>query len=108
MSMYAQLLDAAIGKSAPIGTRTSRTEAYSKFLSARRQLSTRVKETLKLDNSSAAIAHQIEYDIALIDLAHSLDIACDVKDFDQPLRERLRLEQALQAQGIRLDGFESL
>ena len=45
--------------------------------------------------------------MALIKLARLVGIHSDIEAFDQPQKERSRLEQALVDHGIRLDELES-
>ena len=56
-----------------------------------------------MDWSSAALANQVAYDLALIDLARCLGLDCDPASFDQPQRRRIELEGELISHGIRLD-----
>jgi hypothetical protein len=58
----------------------------------------------------AAVADQLHYDIALVELCRRLGIECDVRTFDQPDSERRRLERALEAKGVippSADGVDS-
>jgi hypothetical protein len=50
------------------------------------------------------IALQIEYDLTLMRLCELLAIEHGVDRFDQPVLERQRLEEAVQAQGVDLSG----
>jgi hypothetical protein len=52
------------------------------------------------------VADQLAYDIALIELAQGVGVDCDLFGFDQPPRERNRIEQALAARGLRLNDLD--
>ena len=54
-----------------------------------------------------ALSRELEYDVALINLARLVGIHSQVEAFDQPQKERSRLEQALVDHGIRLDELEA-
>jgi hypothetical protein len=54
------------------------------------------------DWSSTALALQVAYDIALIDLARCVGLNCDPSSFDQPQRRRIEMERQLASRGIRL------
>ena len=54
-----------------------------------------------------AIADQLAYDVALVELSQRLGIEVDLTRFGQPRQERDRLEQALISRGIHLDEFEA-
>ncbi len=54
------------------------------------------------DAVPAVLALQIGYDVALIELAQVLGVDTDASRFDQPQRERDRLEQAFNQLGIDL------
>ena len=53
-----------------------------------------------------ALSRELDYDVALITLARLLGVDSDIESFDQPQKERSRLEQALVDHGIRLDELE--
>jgi hypothetical protein len=55
--------------------------------------------------ASIAIADQLSYDTALVGLASSLRIPCDLDNFESPEVERNRLEAALMSRGFDLDTF---
>jgi hypothetical protein len=54
------------------------------------------------DAVPAVLALQIGYDVALIELAQVVGVDTDASRFDQPQRERDRLEQAFNDLGIDL------
>ena len=53
-----------------------------------------------LEAGAAQLAVNLSCDVALIHLARTCGIACDVQDFADPDRERLRIEQELVLQGV--------
>lgn len=48
-------------------------------------------------------ADQLAYDLALMELSRLLGIECEVLRFNQPQRERDRLENELASRGIHLE-----
>jgi hypothetical protein len=56
--------------------------------------------------SAIAIANQVDYDIALIQLARSLGLDCDPETFFQPERRREELRQQIIGRGIHLDELD--
>jgi hypothetical protein len=100
MSMYTYLLTAAVEHRRPAAGEPTPAEALSTLLHCRDRLRSWGKET---DWTSTALADQVAYDIALIDLARCVGIDCDLDTFDQPERRRLELSRELKASGIDLD-----
>jgi hypothetical protein len=47
-----------------------------------------------------AVADQLGYDMALVQLCRRLGIGVDLGSFDRPIAERRRLEEALQVRGV--------
>ena len=99
MSMYTHLLTAAVEQRLPAGEPTP-AEALSTLLHCRDRLRSWGKEA---DWTSTALADQVAYDIALIELARCVGIDCGLDTFEQPERRRLELSQELKASGIDLD-----
>jgi hypothetical protein len=58
------------------------------------------------DWGAAALANQVAFDLALIDLAESVGLEVDSSSFDRPQRRRLELERELKSRGIRLDELD--
>jgi hypothetical protein len=54
----------------------------------------------------SALAEQLSYDVALIVLARRHNIECGPQLFEHPINERLRLERALVARGLRFDHLD--
>ena len=53
-----------------------------------------------------AIADQLSYDVALIQLASSVGIPCGLDRFERPDVERKRLESALRSHGFDVEGLD--
>jgi hypothetical protein len=103
MSMYTHLLGAAHGQ------RGSRTHgkggdvALAEAKRCRSQLRAGLPPGLDPDAVPVALALEIGYDVALIDLAEKLGVQTDPSRFEQPERERERLEEQFALLGIDLD-----
>jgi len=101
MSMYTQLLAAALQRRAADPAERSPTLAEARRCRTQLEQGTRRSDP---DEVSAALALQIGYDIALLRLTGLVGIDSDPEFFDPPLRERNRLEDALAALGIAITG----
>jgi hypothetical protein len=101
MSMYTQLLDAALEQRPHREPETNPRHAVEKVRRCRQQLEVGVPETV--DTVPAVLALQIGYDVALLELAEVVGIESGPSWFEQPERERDRLRQALHDRGINLD-----
>jgi hypothetical protein len=102
MSMYTQLLDAALEQRPPREPVPSRGHAVEKVRRCREELEMGVREQ-NIDTVPAVLALQIGYDVALLELAEVVGIESEPSRFDQPERERDRLRHALNDMGIDLD-----
>ena len=101
--MYTQILEAALSERSEPDAGMTTGEALAVLLECRRQLGSIAASERGGDWSSAALANQVAYDIALIDLARCVDLDCDPRSFDQPERHRTRLRQELISHGVRFD-----
>jgi hypothetical protein len=101
--MYTQILEVALRDRSPRPAGMGIGEGLSALLECRRQLDPIASSQRGRDWSSAALAHQLAYDLALIDLAKCVGLDCDPSSFDQPQRRRIQIEQDLIARGVRLD-----
>jgi predicted PP-loop superfamily ATPase len=100
MSMYTQLLDAAYGERPhPLEEGT----AVAEVLRCRFELEEHVPPGIDPDAVPVVLALQVGYDVALLGLARLVGVETDPGRFEQPQRERQRLEQALRDLGIRLE-----
>lgn len=112
MSMYTQLLDAAVGQRATVLVRADERSALNEVVRCRAQLEGSVPTATDSDAVPVVLAREISYDVALLELAEVLGIETDTGRFEQPRRERVRLEQALRDLGIPLqtatdDGYRA-
>jgi hypothetical protein len=105
MSMYAQLLGAALGRAPSIEEAVTMGEALAELLRCRRRLVTN-DPTAGPDWVPAAVADQLAYDVALIRVARRYGVECELRNFAQPGSERRRLELALTSRGLRLDASD--
>jgi hypothetical protein len=102
VSMYADILDSAFLERPGTTSSLTVTEAVTELLDRWKKLtSTRAKER-SIDWAATALANQVAYDVALIDLARSVGIACDPDTFEQPERRRNELNRELAARGVHL------
>ena len=62
--------------------------------------------TPKMGGGLSAVATQLAYDVALVAFARQLGITSGPEDFDQPQRERARLERALSSTGVNLNQLD--
>jgi hypothetical protein len=102
MSMYTQLLDAAVGQRATVMVRADERSALTEVVRCRSQLEQAVPAATDSDAVPVVLAREVGYDVALLELAEVLGIQTDTGRFEQPRRERARLEQALRDLGIPL------
>jgi hypothetical protein len=102
MSMYTQLLDAALEQRPRREPDPSRSHAVEEVRRRREELERGVTERT-IDTVPAVLALQIGYDVALLELAEVVGIESEPSRFDQPERERDRLRHALSDIGIDLD-----
>jgi hypothetical protein len=101
--MYADILDSAFGRRPEMASPPTVTEAIKELLDRRNRLApTRALER-HTDWAVSALANQVAYDVALIDLARSVGIACEPDTFDQPELRRHELNRELAARGVQLD-----
>ncbi len=100
MSMYTQLLDAALHQLSIDGS--GEDVAVAEVQRYRNQLE-RATPDVDPDTVSAALALQIGYDVALLRLAELVGIDSDPGRFDRPQLERTRLEREFARRGIPLN-----
>jgi len=105
MSMYSHLLGAALDIVRPPGDEDPTGAALARLLRCRADMSEDRTTGRDGDGTYAALVDNLNYDLALIELARHLGVECDASEFDQPDRARARLEGILSARAIRLDGI---
>ena len=106
MSMYTHLLGVARGQRGPDDRDTATLDAVAEARRCREELKAGLPPGLDPDAVPVVLALEIGYDVALIDLATALGVPTDPSRFEQPERERARLERELAAMGIRLENDE--
>jgi hypothetical protein len=103
MTMYLQLLGMALEDEGGVGLDPE--DALAKFIRCRN----RVAETAAFRNGpgwvSLAVADQLRYDVALIQLASSLRIPYDLDRFERADVERKRLESTLFSHSFYVDSL---
>ena len=103
VSMYADILNRAFGRRPTTASPPTVTEAIKEVLDCRSRLAPTRPLERQLDWAASAVANQVAYDVALIDLARSVGIACEPDTFDQPEIRRNELGRELAARGVHLD-----
>ena len=106
MSMYTHLLGVARGQRESIERDTESTDALAEARRCRDELKAGLPPGLDPDAVPVVLALEIGYDVALIELATALGVTTDPSRFEQPERERARLEKELAAMGVKLDDEE--
>jgi len=102
MSMYTQLLSAAIGQDPPEAADATERGAVDEVLQCRAELES-VPPSTDSDAVSAVLALEVAYDVALLRLARLVGVESDPDRFEQPQLERARVEGALRSRGISLE-----
>ncbi len=103
MSMYTHLLGVARGQRGSGGPDTATPDALAEARRCREELKAGLPPGLDPDAVPVVLALEIGYDVALIELATALGVTTDPSRFEQPERERARLEKELAARGVKLD-----
>jgi hypothetical protein len=100
MSMYTQLLDAAVGQRGSVALRPTKRSALDALRRSRGELDEDTPLPTDSDAVPAVLAREIAYDVALLELAEVMGIDTDLSRFEQPRLERARLERELRERGI--------
>jgi hypothetical protein len=100
MSMYTELLDAAVGQREPAGLHPTRHSALDALRRRRGELDEGVPPATDPDAVPVVLARAIAYDMALLELSEVMGIKTDLHRFEQPQQERARLEEALRDCGV--------
>ena len=104
MSMYTQLLEAAFGqRTAPAAGATEQSAGSKRCSVAAASCRRGTHPDTDPHAVPVALALQIAYDVALIDLAGTVGIDTDPSRFEQPQQERERIERALHELGYSLE-----
>ncbi len=98
--MYAQLLTMALADEADLdlGGHDAPVDELVVELAAKRRVLARDPELAR--SAVSEIARQLSYDAQLVRICRRLGIAADPAHFEQPERERERLEELLAAEGV--------
>jgi hypothetical protein len=103
MSMYIDILDTALRQRSRRVDVPTVAEAMAELLECRNRLGSMTTSGRGEDWTADALADQVAFDVALIELARSAGIECDPAAFEQPDRSRTELIRTLMARGLRLD-----
>jgi hypothetical protein len=103
MSMYTQLLDTALARRVPVDACPTTRSAVEEVLECRAELDRGGPSDDAPDIVPVVLAQQIGYDVALLQLARVVGIVTDPSRFEQPLKERQRLEHLFRDLGINLE-----
>ncbi len=103
MSIYADLLNVALDQALPPDGARTTYDALTRLVACRRRLDVDASPHTSMNWAPDAIADQLAYDIALIELARHLGIDVDLGGFDHSHAERTRLEHVLESKGLRLE-----
>jgi hypothetical protein len=95
MSMYAQLLDAAVAQRGPFRTHPTRRRAVDALRRSRGGLNEGIRPAADPAAVPVVLAREIAYDVALLELSEVMGIETDLRRFEQPQQERARLEEAV-------------
>ena len=106
MSMYARILEAALRDRSRSDAGMTTEEALAAFLECRLHLGSTASSERSADWGSAALANQVAFDLALIDLADSVGLGWTPSSFDQPQHGRIALHRELISRGIPLDELD--
>jgi len=103
MSMYTELLMAAFGQRSGDGAGVTEQDAIDEAVRCRTQREEGAPPAADGDMVPVVLALEIAYDVALLRLALIAGVEADPARFEQPRRERERLERALSERGIGLE-----
>jgi hypothetical protein len=106
MSMYDYILGAALRERSQPAAPLTTSDALAVLVECRRYLGSTAFSARSAGWGSTALANQVAYDLALIDLARSAGLDCDSASFDQPQRRRNELERELISRGVALDDLD--
>jgi hypothetical protein len=102
MSMYTDILHKAFERRTKAIGPPVVSDAVKEVLDRRSQLAVSRSTKRPAGWAATAVANQVAYDVALIELARSVGIACDPATFDQPELRRNELDRELAARGVHL------
>ncbi len=106
MSIYARLLSDALSQRHSDGESSTTADTLAQLVKARDRLNINRSSYTESDWAPAAVADQLAYDVALIELARQLGIEVSLVRYSRPQPERTRLERAVVSRGIPLGEIE--
>jgi hypothetical protein len=102
MSMYTELLSAAIEGLGSSTDKSTSGEVFAELLRCRNRLGPGISYA-RSHSSSDIVADELAYDITLIEFARRLGVECGINDFESPGHGRTGLERNLGSRGIRIE-----
>ena len=102
MSMYADILHKAFERRPKAVGPPVVSDAVKEVLDRRSRLAVTRSPKRAAGWAANALANQVAYDVALIELAQSVGLACDPSTFDQPELRRNEVDRELAARGVHL------
>jgi hypothetical protein len=103
MSIYADILHRAFESRPKTVGPPMVSDAVEELLHRRSRLAVPRSIERPTDWAARALANQVAYDVALIELARSVGLACDPASFDQPELRRNQVDRELATRGVHVD-----
>ena len=103
MSMYTDILETAQRQRQRPSSSPTVSDAMTELLDCQGRLGSANALERSTDWTATALANQVAYDVALIELARSIGLTCDPRAFERPELCRTELIRELLARGLRLD-----
>lgn len=103
--MYTELLRQALDDSQDRFDEATSGQLLARLLRCRSEL-LEGTSTSQMGSGVSAVATQLAYDVALVGFARHLGFTSGPEAFDQPQRERARLERALSSTGVNLNQLD--
>jgi hypothetical protein len=100
MSMYTELLHAALEERGPVVPHPTMHSALHALRRRRGELDEGTSPVTDPDAVPVVLAREVAYDLALVDVAELMGIETALHRFGQPRQERARLEMALLDSGV--------
>jgi len=100
MSIYSQLLEAALTSAHHTGIAPDQTQLVAELARRRSHLPQGQFPAASAGGVTGAVADQLAYDLALTALCGHAGVDFDVEEFERPADARARLELALSKMGI--------
>jgi hypothetical protein len=107
MSMYTHLLETALARRPEPDGQDRTSSLLDELERSRRRLHTPMPAEHSAERVPAAVADQLSYDIALVELSQLAGIDVDLAAFGHPERARAFLERSLMVRGLLPRDFAS-